>query len=205
MEERNISLEFVRSTVGAGFLCPVYHIVRVLPAVPPTTAGLWTVSSVSLPTLSKNNQKQVNALAVLGLAFFFVFDFASRRRTLNLEDALPLRALPAGVCVTYALHCEVYNCGPSLVWSCMLQRCHARLRLSSPLVSAVSWLRPRPILSQHGHRLRNSRLSVALARPRTRQASLGSSTPYCVIASQPASQLLDDIQALLLCPVSSSC
>ncbi len=63
-----------------------------------------------------------------------------------------------------------------------LARCHARLRLKLTLVSGSAGFvsRPHNVVTA----CNNSRLSVALARPRLRldKASLGSST-YCVIAS----------------------
>ncbi len=74
---------------------------------------------------------------------------------------------------------------------------------SSPLVSAVSLLRPsRPLITWSPLFDLYSRLSVALVVLRLKPASLGSSTPYCVIASTDP-QFLTGLQALtLLCPIN---
>ncbi len=123
---------------------PVYYIVRVLPSCPHSaTAGALdgSIPSVCRP-YQKDNQKQAKYSRCSARAFSLSLIFARRRRTAKPPDALPCGRCPAGVCVALS-RCESYSCG-ACAWVLRQRRCHARLRLSSPLVSAVSLqLRPK--------------------------------------------------------------
>ncbi len=180
----------IRTHVGAGFsLCPHYTIsFGFCLKLSRLTADLWTVPfQIDFADLIKTIKSRLNALAVALCLFFDRLIFAR-----SPTDAKPLQThCLAGVARRgvrrAALACGVYGFGPSSCRSLLhaLARCHARLHVSSPLVSAVSLSfvsRPRSLWSPLAA---NSRLSRSLAlNPQTRQKLLlAPPTPYCVIAS----------------------
>ncbi len=140
--------------------------------------------------------------SALPLFFVFVSQIAADAKP---QACIALRALPAGVCVARYARCESTTPGHPRGVLHALNVMHV-FWLSSPLVPAVS------LASSKSSSATWSPLAITprfvplllLVLRLDKKLSLGSSTPYCVIAlSRP--QLLDGLQALLLCPVSSSC
>ncbi len=124
------------------------------------------------------------------------------------EDAKPLRralrALPAGVCVALRPTPLSLQLRAILVWvlAC-LARCHARLlaQLALSLCGLLGFVQSSsptwsPLAITLGF------VPLLLLVLRLDKASLGSSTPYCVIASNTSSSCLTVFRRLLLCPVS---
>ncbi len=153
------------------------------------------VCSVGLPTLSKTNQKQLNALRCFSALPFLLSLIFARSPT----DAKPSpgRALPCGRCLQvrrrYALRCESTTAGhPSRVVVLHACKSHARLHgLLARLFNLCGLLRLRPSrpLATWSPLCNNSRLSCcSCSSSDSRQSfSLTSSTLHCVIASNTSS------------------
>ncbi len=124
------------------------------------------------------------------------------RRTLNLRR-IALRALPAGPCVALraprvSLQLRVSSCR-----SCMPCRCHAHV-FTAQLIAICGLAQPSKSFSRNMVVTACNNSGVApltLLVLRLDQSSLGSSTPCCVIASQPVLSCLTVFRRLL-CPIN---
>ncbi len=122
-----------------------------------------------------------------------------RRQDAKPPDALPCGRCPQEVTVAfYALRCESTTAGhPRCGVLHALQMSCTSSRLNSPLVSAVSLASSSRPLATWSPLAALGFVPLLLLVPQTRQASLGSSTPYCVGIASIRPQLLDGLQALL--------
>ncbi len=81
--------------MGFFFMSPLYHIVHFGPLSRQLTGPLFC------RPYQRQSKSSSCALAVLGLAFFFVFDLVRSPTVRNLQMHMPLRALPAGARVSW--------------------------------------------------------------------------------------------------------
>ncbi len=128
---------------------------------------------------------------MLGLTIFVAI-FAGRRRTLNSDIAL--RALPTGG----VRYWSTAPAGHPRVDACA--RCHARLHGSARLwCSALSYF-VQVVTTRMVTACSNSELSVALARPQTRQKLLLAPQPRIASLHVQPSWLLDGLQVAYTLP-----
>ncbi len=152
-------------TCWRGFFlyAPLYHIV-LCQAVPPVSDCAWFVPFHGLPTLSKTIKSSVKCILQLGLCLFLLsLILPGRRRTIK-PQIYCLAGVALGVRRATRLGCGSLN-------QVILRPAPAMSRTSShglcsPLVSAVSWLRP-VVLSNMVTATILWSCPVALARPQT--------------------------------------
>ncbi len=157
---------------------------------------------VDLPTLSKTIKSRLMHSRCSAHAPL-LFDFVGRRRTLKPPD-IALQACPQGCASRYALRCEIWRGHPRVTILHALQDvatiCTAPARLWS---LDARWLVRVVLCNMITNAVTLQVITLLLTSSRLSEASLGSSTPYCVIASNTVLSVTV-FRRLLLCLINQS-